>query len=159
MTDAERECEADSDPVVSNPGTVWDPGTDRCSMRTSEIKVPSNQGSFQPTDVIAPKGSIRDLNFLAAAEAWLPAKAAVHRLRPPGQSRLRRLRSVSVPLGRGFVYPCGPSQLAGAATSAEAEWLSNADAWRADATDRKNTATACRAMRRCEPPQSPRFQP
>ena len=36
---------------------------------TSEIKVPSNQGSFRPIDVIAPKGSIYNPNFPAAAEA------------------------------------------------------------------------------------------
>ena len=36
---------------------------------TSEIKVPSNQGSFRPINVIAPKGSIYNPNFPAAAEA------------------------------------------------------------------------------------------
>ena len=36
---------------------------------TSEIKVPSNQGSFRPINVIAPKGSIFNPNFPAAAEA------------------------------------------------------------------------------------------
>ena len=36
---------------------------------TSEIKVPSNQGSFRPISVIAPKGSIYNPNFPAAAEA------------------------------------------------------------------------------------------
>ena len=36
---------------------------------TSEIKVPSNQGSFRPIDVIAPKGSIYNPKFPAAAEA------------------------------------------------------------------------------------------
>ena len=36
---------------------------------TSEIKVPSNQGSFRPIDVIAPKGSIFNPKFPAAAEA------------------------------------------------------------------------------------------
>ena len=36
---------------------------------TSEIKVPSNQGSFRPIDVVAPKGSIFNPNFPAAAEA------------------------------------------------------------------------------------------
>ena len=38
---------------------------------TSEIKVPSNQGSFRPINVIAPKGSIYNANFPAAAEARL----------------------------------------------------------------------------------------
>ena len=33
---------------------------------TSESKVPSNQGSFRPVDVIAPKGSIFNPNFPAA---------------------------------------------------------------------------------------------
>ena len=37
--------------------------------QTSEIKVPSNQGSFRPIEVIAPKGSIYNPNFPAAAEA------------------------------------------------------------------------------------------
>ena len=37
--------------------------------QTSEIKVPSNQGSFRPINVIAPKGSIYNPNFPAAAEA------------------------------------------------------------------------------------------
>ena len=36
---------------------------------TSEIKVPSNQGSFRPIDVIAPEGSIFNPRFPAAAEA------------------------------------------------------------------------------------------
>jgi N-methylhydantoinase B len=36
---------------------------------TSEIKVPSNQGSFRPINVIAPKGSIYNPKFPAAAEA------------------------------------------------------------------------------------------
>ena len=36
---------------------------------TSEIKVPSNQGSFRPIDVITPKGSIFNPKFPAAAEA------------------------------------------------------------------------------------------
>ena len=36
---------------------------------TSEIKVPSNQGSFRPINVIALKGSIYNPNFPAAAEA------------------------------------------------------------------------------------------
>ena len=36
---------------------------------TSEIKVPSNQGSFRPINVIAPKGSIYNPEFPAAAEA------------------------------------------------------------------------------------------
>ena len=36
---------------------------------TSEIKVPSNQGSFRPINVIAPKGSIYNPIFPAAAEA------------------------------------------------------------------------------------------
>ena len=36
---------------------------------TSDIKVPSNQGSFRPIDVIAPKGSIFNPKFPAAAEA------------------------------------------------------------------------------------------
>ncbi len=36
---------------------------------TSEIKVPSNQGSFRPIKVFAPKGSIYNPNFPAAAEA------------------------------------------------------------------------------------------
>ena len=36
---------------------------------TSEIKVPSNQGSFRPISVVAPKGSIFNPNFPAAAEA------------------------------------------------------------------------------------------
>ena len=36
---------------------------------TSEIKVPSNQGSFRPISVIAPKGSIYNPKFPAAAEA------------------------------------------------------------------------------------------
>ena len=36
---------------------------------TSEIKVPSNQGSFRPIKVTAPKGSIFNPNFPAAAEA------------------------------------------------------------------------------------------
>ena len=36
---------------------------------TSEIKVPSNQGSFRPINVIAPKGSIFNPKFPAAAEA------------------------------------------------------------------------------------------
>jgi len=36
---------------------------------TSDVKVPSNQGSFRPVTVIAPKGSIFNPNFPAAAEA------------------------------------------------------------------------------------------
>ena len=36
---------------------------------TSEIKVPSNQGSFRPISVIAPEGSIFNPRFPAAAEA------------------------------------------------------------------------------------------
>ena len=36
---------------------------------TSEIKVPSNQGSFRPINVVAPKGSIFNPKFPAAAEA------------------------------------------------------------------------------------------
>ena len=36
---------------------------------TSEIKVPSNQGSFRPIDVVAPEGSIFNPRFPAAAEA------------------------------------------------------------------------------------------
>ena len=36
---------------------------------TSEIKVPSNQGSFRPINVFAPKGSIYNPEFPAAAEA------------------------------------------------------------------------------------------
>ena len=36
---------------------------------TSEISVPSNQGSFRPIEVIAPKGSIFNPKFPAAAEA------------------------------------------------------------------------------------------
>jgi N-methylhydantoinase B len=36
---------------------------------TSEVKVPSNQGSFRPVKVTAPKGSIFNPNFPAAAEA------------------------------------------------------------------------------------------
>ena len=36
---------------------------------TSEIKVPSNQGSFRPISVIAPNGSIYNPKFPAAAEA------------------------------------------------------------------------------------------
>ena len=36
---------------------------------TSESKMPSNQGSFRPIDVIASKGSIFNPNFPAAAEA------------------------------------------------------------------------------------------
>ena len=36
---------------------------------TSEVKVPSNQGSFRPVTVIAPKGSIYNPKYPAAAEA------------------------------------------------------------------------------------------
>ncbi len=36
---------------------------------TSDVKVPSNQGSFRPVTVIAPKGSIYNPKFPAAAEA------------------------------------------------------------------------------------------
>ena len=36
---------------------------------TSEVKVPSNQGSFRPIKVTAPKGSIYNPEFPAAAEA------------------------------------------------------------------------------------------
>ena len=36
---------------------------------TSDVKVPSNQGSFRPVNVIAPKGSIYNPKFPAAAEA------------------------------------------------------------------------------------------
>ena len=36
---------------------------------TSEVKVPSNQGSFRPVNVTAPKGSIYNPEFPAAAEA------------------------------------------------------------------------------------------
>ena len=36
---------------------------------TSDVKVPSNQGSFRPVNVIAPKGSIYNPKYPAAAEA------------------------------------------------------------------------------------------
>ena len=36
---------------------------------TSDVKVPSNQGSFRPVNVTAPKGSIYNPIFPAAAEA------------------------------------------------------------------------------------------
>ena len=46
---------------------------------TSEIKVPSNQGSFRPIDVIAPKGSIYNPNFPAAAEHLRRPRGSVRR--------------------------------------------------------------------------------
>ena len=54
-------CESESTPLHI--------GSLLLDAETSEIKVPSNQGSFRPINVIAPKGSIYNPNFPAAAEA------------------------------------------------------------------------------------------
>ena len=68
---------------------------------------------------------------------------------PSGRAFVRRARvlrdrrrPISPTAGVHHVRPSRPSQLAGMATRAETEWLSNADAWRAGTTERKNVASA-----------------